>query len=136
MSIASDWGEYDPDNVIVDREEWEIHFQDILEKSPEAAEGFARVLFYLLQAVENGPEGLAQASNSLRDGIEWAYLYTDAHKSALKLFLFYIEGKLMDPDGPEQLIGGAVVRATAAARKSRTRLRSKPERSLSQKKRG
>ncbi|HYL98378.1 MAG TPA: hypothetical protein VEZ90_05440 [Blastocatellia bacterium] len=121
MSIAAEYDGYDPDNLLIDREEWEIHFQDILEKSPEVAEGLARVSFYLLQAIKNDPEGSVQACNSLMDGIEWAYLFTDAHKAAFKLFLLSIEGNLRIPDEPVELIGGAVKRGIEIAKKNKRR---------------
>src|SRR5580658_2044473 len=104
VSMASDHNEDDSDNIAVDRETWEICFQDVLEKSPEFAEGLARVLFSLRRVTERGPEGIAESSNSLREGIEFAYLYTDAHRAALELFLLYIGGHLEGPDEPHRLI--------------------------------
>jgi len=123
--MASDDGGDDSDNIAVDRETWEICFREVLEKSPELAERLARILFWLRDAVQNGPEGVAEASNSLTEGIEFAYLYTDAHRIAFKLFLFYIDGHLELPDEPKRLIGEAVARGAANAKKFRKRDRSK-----------
>ena len=113
MSIASEYNGYDQDNLLFDRETWEINFEEMIEKSPDTAENLARVLLLLLEAIESGPEGIAQASNSLKDGIEWAYLYTDAHRTAFRLFLLYIEGRLLVPDEPNELIRPAIARGIA-----------------------
>ncbi|HKV38852.1 MAG TPA: hypothetical protein VJX67_06540 [Blastocatellia bacterium] len=123
MSIASDYNGYDADDCAIDLDTWEMHFQEVLEKDPELAEGLTRVLFYLLDAIESGPKGVAQAKNSLKEGIAWAYTYTQAHKAALKLFLLYVEGRLTVPDEPQRLIAGAVARGIEDAEKSRTRKR-------------
>ncbi|MGH9759854.1 MAG: hypothetical protein ACREDR_14230, partial [Blastocatellia bacterium] len=76
MTIESKYNGCDPNKVVIDRETWEICFEEVLEKSPGTLENLARTLFYLLTAIESGPEGITKASNSLKDGIEWAYLYT------------------------------------------------------------
>jgi hypothetical protein len=90
VGIASEHGRYDFDSVAVDRKRWKIWFQDVLEKSTEMAEGLARALFSLLRVIGRGPEGVPETKFLLRGGIEWAYLYTDAHRAALELFLLYI----------------------------------------------
>jgi len=85
----------------------------------------ARILFSLRRAVESGPEGITEATHSLTEGIEFAYLYTEAHRMALELFLLYIDGHLDIPDEPRQLIGEAVARGAVIAKKFRKRKRSK-----------
>ena len=114
MSIASEYNGYDHDNLLFDRETWEIKFEAMIEKSPGTAEDLARVLLLLLEAIESGPEGVAQVTNSLKDGIEWAYLYTDSHRIAFRLFLMYIEGRLEVADQPDELIGPAIARGVEA----------------------
>jgi hypothetical protein len=47
-------------------------------KIDDGPESSTRVLSTLLEAIQSGPNGIAQASNTLMDGIEWAYLYTAA----------------------------------------------------------
>jgi hypothetical protein len=126
--MASHYDEDDSDNIAVGRETWEIVFQDVLEKSPEFAEGLARVLFSLRRVIERGPEGVAESGNSLREGIEFAYLYTDAHRAALELFLLYIGGHLEVPDEPHRLIVEAVARGTLNAKRSLERGRKKQAR--------
>ena|SRR5260370_25694752 len=76
MSIASDYKGYDEENLLFDHETWQIYFEKALRDDPETAESLSRVLFTLLEAIRSGPDGIAQASNSLMDGIEWAYLST------------------------------------------------------------
>ena len=121
MSIASEYSGYDPDNLIFDRETWETKFEEMIEKSPRIAEDLARVLLLLLEAIESGPEGIVQVSNSLKDGIEWAYLYTDAHRIAFRHFLMYIEGRLAVPDEPDKLIGPAIARGVEAVKRDTKR---------------
>ena len=118
MTIASEYNAYDQDSLIFDRETWRINFEEMIEKSPRTAENLARVLLLLLEAIESGPEGIVQVSNSLKDGIEWAYLYTDAYRTAFRLFLLYIEGRLDVPDQPDRLISEAVARGIETARRS------------------
>ena len=129
VTIASEYSGYDQDNLIFDRETWQINFEEMIEKSPRTAENLARVLLLLLEAIESGPEGIVQVSNSLKDGIEWAYLYTDAHRTAFRLFLLYIEGRLEIPDEPDRLIGEAVARGIETARRltKKRRNRTKPD---------
>ncbi|MGH9823743.1 MAG: hypothetical protein ACREDR_10905 [Blastocatellia bacterium] len=125
MTIASEYEGYDPNNTVVDRETWEINFEEMIEKSPRTAENLARVLLLLLEAIESGPEGIVQVSNSLKDGIEWAYLYTDAHRTAFRLFLLYIEGRLDIPDQPDELIGEAVARGIETAKRQTKKRRNR-----------
>ena len=129
MTIASEYSGYDPDNTVVDPETWEINFEEMIEKSPRTAENLARVLLLLLEAIESGPEGVSQVSNSLKDGIERAYLYTDAHRTGFRLFLLYIEGRLDIPDQPDELIGEAVARGIETAKRltKKRRNRTKPD---------
>jgi len=121
VSIASEYDGYDADDCAIDLDTWEMYFQEVLEKYPEVAEGFVRVHFYLLEAMERGSKGIAQTKNSLKEVIEWAYTFTPAHKAALRLFLLYVEGRLTVPDEPHRLINEAVARGIEDAKKSETR---------------
>ena len=143
MSIATEYDGFDPNNVVVDRQDWENSFDNVLENSPQTADDLAHLLFYLLHAIETAMDGypdtrlegsadgladglprelgekLKRVKNSLWEGIEYAYLYTGAHKLALKLYLLFMDGSLMDGDDPEELIGGAVQRGIEFSKRSR-----------------
>ena len=144
MSIAAEYNGHDPNNVVVDRQDWEASFDDVLENSPQTAEDLAHILYYLLHALETGPDGyrdtrldelpdgladrLNKVKNSLWEGIEYAYLYTSAHKLALKLYLLYMDGSLMKEDDPEELIGAAVLRGIDSSKRSRRkRKKNRPD---------
>jgi hypothetical protein len=75
-------------------------------------ECLARLLFTIKKAIDNGPDGVEQAGRALLTGIESAYLYTDAHKAALKLYLLSLTGQLKPQDEPLQLINEAIKRST------------------------
>ncbi|MGH9759210.1 MAG: hypothetical protein ACREDR_19130 [Blastocatellia bacterium] len=143
MSIASEYNGHDPNNVVVDRQDWENSFDDVLENSPKTADDLAHLLFYLLHAIETATDGypdtrldgsadrladglprglgerLNKVKNSLWEEIEYAYLNTGAHKLALKLYLLYMDGSLMKGDNPGELIGGAVQRGIEFSKRSR-----------------
>jgi hypothetical protein len=52
-----------------------------------------------------------QASKTLLDSIEVLYLYTDAHKAAVKLYVLSLAGNLKPQDEPLNLINAALKRA-------------------------
>ena len=52
-----------------------------------------------------------QASRTLLEGIEFIYLYTNAHKAAVKLYVLSLEGNLKPEDEPLNLINAALARA-------------------------
>jgi hypothetical protein len=99
-------GEYD----LVDREDWTAILEPALCQDSAAVEFLARLLFRIKKAIESGPDGVAQASRALLVGIEVAYLYTDAHKAAQKLYLISMTGQLKPQDEPLQLINEAIRR--------------------------
>jgi hypothetical protein len=76
------------------------------------------VLFTPLEAISSGPDGIAQASNTasntLVDGIEWAYLHTRVQRSALRLYLLYLECRLLVEDEPIQVMQGPIASPTPA----------------------
>ncbi|MGH9823232.1 MAG: hypothetical protein ACREDR_08280, partial [Blastocatellia bacterium] len=80
------------------------------------------LLYEILDGIVSGPESVAQTINSLKDGIEYAYRYTEAHKLGLKLYLLYLDGKLEPCDEPERLLSRAVERGIIATRKSETQV--------------
>ena len=117
MSIASEWVGYDPENLLLQHEAWVSRFEEIFENSADAAESMARILYEILDALHSGPEELAKVVNTLKDGIEYAYQYTNVNKMGLKLFLLYLDGKLEISDQPERVLSRALERGMAATKK-------------------
>lgn len=77
---------------------------------PNTAEYIARTLFILKEKIESGPEGIREASAAILANIEAAYLQTDAHRAAVKLYLLSLTGHLKPEDEPLRLINGAIER--------------------------
>jgi hypothetical protein len=100
------------DDLAVDHEDWAAILEPALCQDSAAIECLARLLFTIKKAIETGPDGVAQASRALLIGIEAAYLYTDAHKAAQKLYLLSLTGQLKPQDEPLQLINEAIKRST------------------------
>lgn len=95
---------------LVEHEDWAAVLEPALCQDSAAVECLARLLFTIKKAIENGPSGVEQASKALSAGIESAYLHTDAHRAALKLYLLSLTGRLKPQDEPLQLINGAIKR--------------------------
>ncbi|MGA9997836.1 MAG: hypothetical protein WBP93_20640 [Pyrinomonadaceae bacterium] len=110
-SIGTIGNEY---GLIVDHENWIAILEPILCKDAAAVECLARLLFTIKKAIDNGPDGIEQAGKILLAGIESAYLYTDAHKAALNLYVLSLEGTLKPQDEPLNLINAALERGEAA----------------------
>jgi hypothetical protein len=100
---------------LVDDKTWEAILEPSLCQDSAAVELLARLLFTLKKSIDSGPEGALRASQTLLSGIELIYLYTDAHKAALKLYVLSLEGTLKPQDEPLQLINGAIERGTGHA---------------------
>ena len=67
-------------------------------------------LFILGEAIDSGLEGAKGASEAILANIEAAYLHTDAHGAAVKLYLLFLTGHLKPEDEPLRLIKGAIER--------------------------
>jgi hypothetical protein len=93
-----------------DHEDWTVILEPALCQDSAAVECLARLMFRIKTAIEAGPDGIAQASKALLIGIEAAYLHTDAHKAAQKLYLLSLTGRLKPQDEPLQLINEAIRR--------------------------
>ena len=93
---------------LADHEAWTVILEPALCQDSAAVECLARLLFTIKKAIDNGPDGITQASRALLVGIESAYLHTDAHKAALKLYLLSLTGQLKPQDEPLQLINEAI----------------------------
>ncbi|MGH9763828.1 MAG: hypothetical protein ACREAC_23600 [Blastocatellia bacterium] len=116
MSIASEYSGFDWENLLMPHETWPSYFEEVFEQSPDAAEDVVRLLYEILDAIQSGPEGVAKTINSLKDGIEYAYQFTEAHKLGLKLYLLYMDGKLEPCDEPEHMLSRAVERGMVATK--------------------
>ncbi|MDT4951984.1 MAG: hypothetical protein QOJ02_122 [Acidobacteriota bacterium] len=103
------------ENLLADKETWTAILEPVLCQDAAAVECLARLLFTIKKAVDSGPEGARQASNTLLDGIELIYLHTNTHKAALKLYVLSLEGKLEPKDEPLNLINAAIERDRSQA---------------------
>jgi hypothetical protein len=94
-------------DLLIDEETWRAI------DDPKTAAYMARVLFDIKEAIDSGPVGARRASEAILANIESAYLHTDAHGAALRLYLLSLTGHLRPEDEPLQLIGGAIKRGAA-----------------------
>lgn len=91
---------------------------------PRTAEHIARALFVIREAIDSGPEGVREASEAILANIEAAYLRTEAHRAAVRLYLLSLTGQLKPEDEPLRLINGAIergARRVEVARKGRVK---------------
>ena len=105
-------------DLLIDEETWQAI------RDPKTAEFIARGLFSIREAIDSGPGGIREASDAILANIESAYLHTDTHRAAFKLYLLSLTGHLKPQDEPLQLINGAIKRGTARielARKGRAK---------------
>jgi hypothetical protein len=100
--------------LLVDEDTWKAILEPSLCEDSAAVELLARLLLTLKKVIDSGPEGAMLASHTLLRGVELIYLYTDAHKAALKLYVLSLEGNLKPDDEPLNLINAAVERRTAS----------------------
>ena len=95
---------------LADGEDWAAILEPALSQDAAAVECLARLLFRIKRAIDSGPEGAMQASGALLDSIELLYLYTNAHKAAVKLYVLSLEGNLKPQDEPLNLINAVLER--------------------------
>ena len=103
------------EQLLADEEDWAAILKPALCQDAVAVECLARLLFRIKRAIDSGPEGAMQASRALRDSIESLYLYTDAHRAAIKLYVLSLEGNLKPQDEPLNLINAALERGSSRA---------------------
>ena len=103
----------DDENLLIDREMLELHIRGIATAAPDAPDLLAHLLVKLKKAVENGIRQASQINETLQVAIELAYLYTEAHAAALKLYTLYQQGELLVRDFPLALINAAIDRSQA-----------------------
>ena len=103
-----------------------------LKDDPGVAEILGRLLLYVRETVESGPEEAAPASNTLMEGIHRVFLYTHAFELARRLWILSLEGYLTPTNEPEPVIKKALEagwketlsgrrRSAARARKAKSR---------------
>jgi hypothetical protein len=102
VKYMADDTEYETDRLLADKETWLLFLETAVCDNPVGANTLARLLFTVKGAIERGPDDLERAINTLLDGIELTYLYTDEHRLALKLYMLYLTGHLK----PQRLTGG------------------------------
>lgn len=100
-------------------EDWRAFFESALQNDSPAANSVAHLLFALKETIESGPDGVRQAASTLLDGISLAYLYTNEHQLALKLYLLYLTGQLTPQNEPNTLLSAAIDRGTAEVERAR-----------------
>jgi hypothetical protein len=110
-------------DTLVDQETWSVFLEPTLCHNPSIAESLAQLLFTIKESIDGGPDGARQASATLLQGIESVYLYTEAHRAALSLYLLWLTGNLKPDDEPLYLLNGAIERAKERIRHDRARKR-------------
>jgi hypothetical protein len=100
----------DSAHLLADNQTWINILEPELCKDPAAVESLARLLFMIKKEINSGPEGVIRASEILSNGIKIIYLYTNAHRVALELYLLSLEGELKPHDEPLNLISAAIER--------------------------
>jgi hypothetical protein len=102
--------------LLIDAETWEAI------GDPDTADYIALRLFVLKEAIDGKPGGATEAVEIIQANIEAAYLHTEAHRAALRLYLLSLTGRLKPQDEPLRLINAAIKRGAAqmeTARKGR-----------------
>jgi hypothetical protein len=94
-------------DLLIDEQTWRAI------DDPRTAEFIARTLFLIKEAIDSGPEGAREASEALLVNIEAAYLHTEAHRAAVRLYLLSLTGQLKPEDEPLQLINEAIKRGAS-----------------------
>jgi hypothetical protein len=100
------------DDLLADDESWINILEPKLCKDVAAVESLARLLFIIKKEINSGSAGVKRASKILSNGIEVLYLYTNAHKAAIELYVLSLEGDLKPQDEPLNLINAAIERGT------------------------
>ena len=98
----------DSADLLADEQTWLNILEPELCKDSAAVESLARLLFVIRREINRGPEGVMRASEVLSNGIEVMYLYTNAHRAALELYLLSLRGELKPQDEPLNLIGACL----------------------------
>ena len=97
----------DRQDLLIGEEAWEAI------GNPNVVDYIAHRLFVLKETIDGTPGGAQAAREIIQASIEAAYLHTAAHKSALRLYLLSLTGRLKPQDEPVRLIRGAIERGAA-----------------------
>lgn len=111
---------------ILDKKLWVPFVKHHIGNDAEAIECFAWCLAFTREAIELGPEGVMETIDSLSCGIEKAYLRSEAHRAALKLYTLSLLGYLRPQDEPLKLLKDAIARGEAEVRRTRE-LKAEPK---------
>jgi hypothetical protein len=103
------------DDLLAD-ETWLAILEPELCKDSAAVECLVRLLFILRREINSGSAGVKRASKILSNGIDVMYLYTDAHRAALELYVLSLAGELKPQDEPLNLLKAAIARGKGQAR--------------------
>ncbi|HKV40547.1 MAG TPA: hypothetical protein VJX67_15145 [Blastocatellia bacterium] len=117
MSIASSFYPFDRENVVYAPEDWLELLGDFAERNPERAGAMALLFSEIIRAVRGGPAGIERGVNTLKVGLEHLFPLTREGELCFRLFLYQLEGFIGGNDWTPQLIGGAIERAEAQAKK-------------------
>ena len=101
---------YRSENLLADDKTWTAILEPALCQDAAAVECLARLLFTIKRAIDSGPEGAMQASQTLLNGIELIYLHTNTHKAAVEFYVLSLAGTLKPQDEPLNLINAAIER--------------------------
>ena len=102
--------------LLADDQTWINILEPELCKDTAAVECLARLLFMIRKEINSGSEGVKRANQVLSKGIEVTYLYTNAHKAALELYVLSLEGELKPQDEPLNLINAVIERSKCKGR--------------------
>jgi hypothetical protein len=95
---------------LLDEEGWLALIDPAFHDRPREAETFVHRLYALREAIEKDRwEGARRVVESLDEGIKLAYLYTETHRAALRLFYLYLAGESVGDD-PQELLEAAIDR--------------------------
>lgn len=117
MSSSADESSCAEENLLFAREELASDIASILKGDADSPEALAHLLIAFRQAIAGGLEGINRASDTLAAAVELTFTHSRAHAAALRLYLLSQEGRLRVEDEPARLIGAAIERSTAGARR-------------------
>jgi hypothetical protein len=80
-------------------------------------------MFNPLEPIVRRSGEIEKLCNNLKDGIEWVYPYTGAHRAAFNAYLMKPERMMAVEDNPEDLMNQAIERATRRSLRPRLELR-------------
>jgi hypothetical protein len=98
-------------DYVMDLDTLETYFETMIVNTCEAYDLLAAFLVQLKTELELGPPGITPVSNTLDDGIDFAFRQSKAYRLSRELFLMSYRGVLQPQEEPERLIGPVLERA-------------------------